>query len=288
MNSVIIAFLLTIIAGLSTGIGSLIAYFIKKPKIEYLSFALGLSGGVMTYISFVELLPQAIEAIGITQGVWGEVWGISLFFIGVGFMWLIDLIIPEVENPHHIVIVMEGEEDAEQSRTPPIAQIKRQPQKELKISESSKKDLMKTGLITAFAIAIHNFPEGLVTFGTALRDTSLGIVLMIAIAIHNIPEGISVSIPIYYATGNKKKAFWYSFLSGAAEPVGAALGYLILFSFLNDQIIGGMLGFIAGVMVYISLDEILPTAQKYDKKGHLTIAGIVVGMLIMAMTLLLL
>ena len=147
---------------------------------------------------------------------------------------------------------------------------------------------MKTGIVTALAIAIHNFPEGLVTFGAALSDTSLGILLAIAIAIHNIPEGISVSVPIYYATGNRRKAFWYSFLSGLAEPIGAALGYLILFSFINDQIIGGLLGFIAGVMVYISLDEILPTAQRYDKKGHLTIIGIIVGMVVMAVSLVLL
>jgi len=275
MDSVLAAFLLVSIAGLSTGIGSLIAYFIKTPKLGFLSFALGLSGGVMIYVSFVELLPQAIDAAG-------EIWGVAVFFIGVAFMFLLDQVIPEkVENPHHIVAVIEEEanKDTDTGENKTEAP---------KISDSAKKGLMKTGIVTALAIAIHNFPEGLATFGAALQNTSLGIVLAIAIAIHNIPEGISVSIPIYYATGNKKKAFWYSFLSGVAEPIGAALGYLILFSFLTDKIIGGMLGFIAGVMVYISLDEILPTAQKYDKKGHLTIIGIIVGMVVMAASLILL
>jgi len=268
-----VPFILVTIAGLSTGIGSLIAYFIKKPNLGFLSFALGLSGGVMTYVSFVELLPQAIDAAG-------EIWGVIVFFIGVAFMFILDQVIPEkVENPHHIVVELEKKAENTESE-------KKKEKPEL--SESAKKGLMKTGIVTALAIAIHNFPEGLATFAAALSDTSLGIVLAIAIAIHNIPEGISVSIPIFYATGNKKKAFWYSFLSGVAEPVGAAIGYLILFSFMTPQIIGGLLGFIAGVMVYISLDEILPTAQKYDKKGHLTIIGIIVGMLIMAASLILL
>jgi ZIP family zinc transporter len=276
MDSVLIAFLLTILAGLSTGIGSLIAYFIRKPKLEILSFALGLSGGVMTYVSFVELLPQATSAIG-------DIWGVGTFFIGIVSMFLLDQIIPDVENPHHIVVVMEEEQ---KTRSVELEQERKKNESEL--SDTAKKKLMKTGLVTALAIAIHNFPEGLVTFGSALSDHNLGIVLACAIAIHNIPEGISVSVPIFYATGNRKKAFWYSFFSGVAEPVGALFGYLILFSFINDQIIGGMLGFIAGVMVYISMDEILPTAQRYDKKGHLTITGIITGMIIMAASLILL
>ena len=255
----------------------LIEILAQQKRIDRRKFfsTLGLSGGVMTYVSFVELFPQGIEAAG-------EVWGVTVFFIGVGFMFLLDQVIPEkVENPHHIVSVIEEEQNSIDTQEP-------SEKLSSKITESSKKSLMKTGIVTALAIAIHNFPEGLATFGAAISDTSLGIVLAVAISIHNIPEGISVSVPIFYATGNRRKAFWYSFLSGLAEPVGAALGYLILFSFITDQIIGGMLGFIAGIMVYISLDEILPTAQKYDKKGHLTIIGIVVGMLVMAISLVLL
>ena len=258
------AFLLTILAGLSTGIGSLIAFFIKKPKMSYLSFALGLSGGVMLYISFMELLPQGIEAIG-------EVWGIIILFAGMLFIGIMDFILPEVENPHHIVDSECLEQEA----------------KECDEDETNKdkSKLMKMGLVMALAIGFHNFPEGLATFGSALGDANLGILTAIAIALHNIPEGISVSIPIYYATYNKKKAFLYSFLSGLAEPIGAAVGYLILRPYLNDQVIGGLLVFISGVMIYISLDEILPTAHHYGQ-GHIVIIGIVLGMLIMAISLL--
>ena len=250
------AFVLTIIAGLSTGIGSAIAYFIKKPRMIYLSFSLGFSAGVMIYVSFVELLPQALENVG-------EILGISAFFIGVIFIGVIDMIIPKEKNPHHFKLSSED------------------------IGVRKDAVLMRTGLFTALAIGIHNFPEGLATFGAALSDVKLGVVIALAIAIHNIPEGISVSVPIFYATGNKKKAFFYSFLSGIAEPVGAAVGFLILLPFLSDAVIVCLMAFVAGIMVYISLDELLPVAHRYGH-SHTVIIGIVLGMFIMALSLLIL
>ncbi len=257
------AFILTILAGLSTGIGSLIAFFIKKPKMSYLSFALGLSGGVMLYISFMELLPQGMEAIG-------EFWGIVVLFSGMLFMGIMDFLLPEVENPHHIVDSECLEEESKKCNDE---------------TNENKSKLMRMGLVMAFAIGFHNFPEGMATFGTALSDINLGILTAFAIALHNIPEGISVSIPIFYATNNRKKAFLYSFLSGLAEPIGAVIGYLILRPYLTEQVIGGLLVFISGVMIYISLDEILPTAHHYGQ-GHIVIIGIVLGMIIMAVSLL--
>ncbi len=248
-----IAFILTIIAGLSTGIGSAIAYFIKKPKITYLSFSLGLSAGVMIYISFMELLPDALKVVG-------KPWGLAAFFTGIATVGMIDLLISEPENPHDF----EGLDE-------PTA-----------VRDSSR--LMKTGLLTALAIGIHNFPEGLATFASALGDVKLGIFIAIAIAIHNIPEGIAVSVPIFYATSNKNKAFFYSFLSGLSEPIGALVGYLILMPFLTPAVLSALLAFVAGVMVYISLDELVPMAHRYGH-GHLAIAGVVSGMLIMAVTL---
>ena len=185
-----IALLLTVLAGLSTGIGSAIAYFIKRPKIVYLAFALGLSAGVMIYISFMEMLPDALETLG-------EGWGVLVFFIGIAVMALVDLMVPEPENPHNYADLEE----------PTVAQ--------------GSHKLMRTGLFTALAIGIHNFPEGLATFAAALSSVRLGAFIAIAIAIHNIPEGIAVSVPIFYATQNRKKAFIYSFLSGVSEPVGA-------------------------------------------------------------------
>jgi len=200
------ALLLTVIAGLSTGIGSAIAYFIKKPRIAYLSFSLGLSAGVMIYISFMELLPGSFKAVG-------EIWGLLSFFIGIAAIGLIDALIPEAENPHEY--------------------------KGLDAPTSPRKDnyLMRTGVLTALAIGIHNFPEGLATFTMALSDVKLGVFIAIAIAIHNIPEGIAVSVPIFYATSNKNKAFFYSFLSGVSEPVGAIVGYLILLPFLTPAVL---------------------------------------------------
>lgn len=255
-ENVNLALLLTLLAGLSTGIGSTIAYFIKKPRIVYLAFALGLSAGVMIYISFMEMLPTAIHDIG-------ELRAIIAFFIGIGVIALIDLLVPEQENPHEFAGIAE-----------PTGQ-----------PESGK--LMRTGLMTALAIGIHNFPEGLATFAAALGDLRFGIFIAIAIAIHNIPEGIAVSVPILFATNNKNKAFFYSFLSGLSEPVGAIVGYLILMPFLSPALLAALLAFVAGIMIYISLDELLPTAHRYGH-GHLVIAGIVAGMLIMAISLLML
>lgn len=253
---IIFAFVLTLIAGLSTGIGSLIAYLIRKPKMIYLSFSLGFSAGVMIFVSFVELLPQSVNQIG-------QVTGIIVFFLGILLTTFIDMLIPEARNPHHY--------------------------KEMPNGQTLKADkiLLRTGLFTALAIAIHNFPEGLTTFGTTLVDERLGIVIALAIAIHNIPEGISVSVPIFYATGNRKKAFQYSFLAGLAEPFGAVIGFLILLPFLSSLLLSSLLAFVAGIMVYISIDELLPMAHQYGH-SHTVILGFILGMALMAISLLML
>lgn len=252
-----IALALTLLAGLSTGIGSAIAYFIRRPKIVYLAFALGLSAGVMIYVSFMELLPAAIEMVGEWQG-------IVFFFFGIAFIAMVDLLVPEPENPHNY-------EGLDQPET----------------GSHDERQLMRTGVMTALAIGIHNFPEGLATFASALSDTRLGVFIAIAIAIHNIPEGIAVSVPIFYATGDKNKAFLYSFLSGVSEPVGALIGFLLLMPFLKPVVLAGTLAFVAGIMIYISLDELLPMAHRYGH-GHLVISGIVLGMLVMAVSLVML
>ena len=253
-ENVSIALLLTSIAGLSTGIGSAIAYFIKKPKMGYLSFFLGFSSGVMIYISFVELIPLAFESTG-------EMWGFIGFFIGILFIGFIDIIIPEAENPHHFKAPYD------------IA------------GTLGDENLMRSGLFTGLAIGIHNFPEGLAAFGTALSNVKLGIFTTIAIAIHNIPEGISVSVPIFYATRDRKKAFIYSFLSGLTEPIGAIISFIMLMPFLSEQLLASLLAFVAGIMVYVSLDELLPMAHRYGQ-GHTVILGVVFGMFIVGFGLL--
>ncbi|KQC05586.1 MAG: zinc transporter ZupT [Candidatus Cloacimonas sp. SDB] len=265
-QNVLFAFGLTLFAGLATGIGSALAFFTKRTNIKFLSVALGFSAGVMIYVSMIEIFYKAkisLQAdLGVRAGYWATVGG---FFAGILLIGIIDKVIPAFENPHEIHKVEEIENTS-------------------KVNDTQK--LMRMGMFTALAIAVHNFPEGFATFLSAIKNPTLGISIAVAIAIHNIPEGISVSIPIYYATNSRKKAFWYSFASGLAEPVGALVGYFILFYFLSDVLFGIVFSAVAGIMVYISLDELLPAAQKYGKH-HLSIYGLVLGMAVMAFSLLL-
>ena len=265
-QSVLIAFGLTLFAGLSTGFGSALAFFAKRTNTKFLSAALGFSAGVMIYVSFVEIFPKAkdclVNELGQVAGYWTTV---LAFFGGILFIGIIDKLVPEFENPHEV-------HRAEEMDAEDLA--------------AEFKKLYRMGLFTALAIAIHNFPEGMATFVSALKDTRLGIAIAVAIAIHNIPEGIAVSIPIYYATNNRKKAFIYSFLSGLSEPVGAIIGYAIVSSFFNDIVFGVLFASVAGIMVFISLDELLPTAREYGRH-HLAAYGLVAGMVVMALSLLL-
>ncbi len=277
---VVIAFALTLFAGLSTGIGSAIALFVRRTNTTFLTVALGFSTGVMLYVSFVELLAGAFDTLGDLHGEkLGGLYAILAFFGGVMLILIIDRLIPHDENPHEMKSV---EEIAELGKTKRNTQ--RNTQRKSKAQDSK---LLRTGLMTALVLAIHNFPEGMATFLAALKDIHIAIPIAVAIAIHNIPEGIAVSVPIYYATGNRKRAFWLSFFSGLAEPLGALVGYLILAPFLNDTLFGIMFAAIAGIMVFISLDELLPAAREYGKHHH-AIYGLIAGMAVMAFSLLLL
>lgn len=265
LSTVLFAFALTLFAGLATGIGGALSLLTKKTNTKFLSAALGFSAGVMLYVSFVEIFPKAQEALraelGEVKGSWATV---GSFFLGILLIALIDRLVPSEENPHeiHTVEEMDGK------------------------SESHKKNLMRMGLFTALAVGIHNFPEGLATFIAALSDPQLGIPIAAAIAIHNIPEGIAVAVPVFYATGSRRKAFKLSFLSGLSEPIGALIGYLFLFRLFNDITFGIVFAAVAGIMVYISLDELLPSAREYGEP-HLSIYGLVAGMVVMSVSLLL-
>ncbi|TWI58138.1 zinc transporter ZupT [Halalkalibacter nanhaiisediminis] len=265
-ENLLLAFGLTLMAGLATGIGSLLAFFTSTTNTKFLSFSLGFSAGVMIYVSMIEIFVKAQDALvaslGNELGNWMTVAG---FFGGMILIALIDRFIPKQGNPHEVKTV----EDMNK------------PNKEVK-----DRQLLKMGTFTALAIAIHNFPEGIATFTSALQDPSLGIAIAIAIAIHNIPEGIAVSVPVYFATGDKKKAFKLSFLSGLSEPVGAIVAYLFLMPYLNDTMFGIIFAAVAGIMIFISLDELLPAAKKYDE-AHTSIYGLIGGMAVMAISLLL-
>jgi ZIP family zinc transporter len=295
MNNVWFALGLTLFAGMATGIGSAIAFLAKRTNYRFLSVATGFSAGVMLYVSFVEIfikgVDSLVESYGDPMGHWINA---ASFFGGMALIGIIDALIPHAENPHEIHTEAEIAPlhdplapipDSETLQMKYVADVNHQ--------TPHDKKLLRMGMFTALAIAIHNFPEGLATFLAALEDPSLGIPIAIAIALHNIPEGISVSVPIFYATGNRKKAFIYSFLSGLAEPVGAGIAYLAMRYFLGGdsgvippQVMGILFGGVAGIMVYISLDELLPTSRAYGK-GHDSLIGLVAGMFVMALSLLL-
>ena len=264
-TNLIYAFLLTLFAGLSTGIGGVLAFFIKKDNILALSLGLGFSAGVMIYVSFTELLQESkhylISSFGNNTGEWLS---IALFFTGMAIAAIIDKLLPD-DVSHHILNISDSEYN----------------------ERFSKCKLCRTGLFMAIVIAIHNFPEGLATFMAGLTNITLGISIAIAIAIHNIPEGIAVALPIYHATKSRRKAFTFSLLSGMAEPIGAVVGYFCLRTILNDYTFGILLAIVAGIMIYIAFDELLPMAREYGN-GHVEILGVSLGMLVMAVSLVLL
>ncbi|EMU6413309.1 zinc transporter ZupT [Campylobacter jejuni] len=281
-EQIFISMLLTLFAGFSTAIGSIIAFFSRKDDLRVLSLGLGFSAGVMIYISFMEILPTALKDFkNHYDSHWAELLGLACFFGGILISLLIDKLIPEDVNPH------EPKEDLSELKICPLPQKGQNPPKfhpGEKLHQINTKALKRTGIFTALAIAIHNFPEGFATFISSLDNLTLGIAIAIAVAIHNIPEGLAVSLPIYHATGDKKKAFIYSALSGFAEPLGAFVGALILLPFIGDLTLAISFAVIAGIMVFISLDELLPAAKTYDK-AHDSLYGLIVGMAIMALSL---
>ena len=298
MSGVWYAFALTALAGLATGVGSAIAFFAKRTNYRFLSISTGFSAGVMLYVSFVEIFAKSHDALCEACGdYWGSWANAASFFGGIGLIGLIDALIPTAENPHELHSEQETAPLHDASAPWPdfdgLNSREGQKPTDTHIHIRHDRKLLRMGLFTALAIGIHNFPEGLATFVAALKDPGVGVAIAIAIALHNIPEGISVSVPIFYATGNRKKAFCYSLLSGLAEPIGAAIAYVAIRLAVGDgggpmppAVMGVLFGGVAGIMVYISLDELLPTSRAYGR-GHDSILGLIAGMLVMAMSLLL-
>lgn len=253
MNHLALAFTLSFLAGAASAVGGLFSFFIKKENLCALAIGLGFSAGVMIYVSFMEILPHAQAALTSIYGSYGPVFTVILFFAGIGLAWGVDRCLP----PLHI--------------------------KEDTLKQTAK--LKQTGIFTAVALALHNFPEGLATFFSALDSVTLGFSIALAVAIHNIPEGIAVALPVYHSTGSRSKAFWASAVSGLAEPVGALVGYFILSAILQEALLGVLFAGVSGIMVYLALDELLPTAHDYGQ-GHQVISGVIGGMVLMAVVLL--
>lgn len=266
------ALLLTLFAGLATGIGSVIGFFAKRTNKKFLCFSLGLSAGVMIYISFMEMLHTSridLEALMGSPRL-GDLMAVGLFFGGVILAALIDKLIPEAENPHELHNVEEMQGDDNQHH-----------------QHHNIRKLKHMGLVTAIGIAVHNFPEGIATFMAAYEDLGMGVAIAVAVAIHNIPEGIAVSVPIYHATGSRLRAFWYSFASGLAEPLGALLTWGLLMPFLSPMLLSCVMAAVAGIMIYISFDELLPATHYYGE-NHIALLGLFLGMAVMALSMILL
>ncbi len=254
---------LTLLAGLCTGIGGLASVVPRRTSGPFLSVALGFSAGVMFYVSFLEIMPKALQSLtAATDPAAGQWAAVTAFFGGILVIGVIDRLVPEPINPH----------EPSQVHDPATA--------------ARRRRMMKTGTVTALAIGIHNFPEGFATFVAGLTDLSVALPVALAIALHNIPEGVAVAVPIREATGSRRKAVRWSFISGLAEPAGALIGFALLMPFMNDFTLGLTFAVVAGIMVFISLDELLPTAREYGKH-HLAMYGLVGGMAVMAVSLLL-
>lgn len=268
-NALLLAFLVTLGAGLATGIGSTLAFFTKTTNKSFFAIAMGFSAGVMVYLSFVEILPKSTQYISeTTSPVQASAVAAIAMVAGMIVMAIIDALVPSGANPHENTEIELLGTDRERSEA------------------RANKILLRTGVFVALAIAIHNFPEGLATFLLVLDDPEIGIALAIAVALHNIPEGIAVSVPVYYATKSKAKAFRLSFLSGLAEPAGAVIGYLLLAQFLDHFVLGILFAMVAGVMVFLAIDTLLPTARN-SARGHLSVYGFIAGVAVMAASLVL-
>ena len=263
-NNFAIAFSLTMLAGLTTAIGGIIAFITKKDNLKVLSLGLGFSAGVMIFISLVDIIPGAENLLKVNfpdSYRWMVFGG---FLVGLLLSVAIDYFLPD-----HV--------DTEELLHPDDPEA---------YSHSHYK-LQRAGFMTAIAICIHNFPEGMATFLTTTQSITLGVSVAFAIAIHNIPEGIAVALPIYHATGKKRYAMLYAALSGITEPIGALVGMMIFGLFVPNILVGVLMAGVAGIMTYISFDTLLPLAKEYGN-WHLSIVGIMSGILFIWLSLILL
>lgn len=259
LTPVAVALLISLVAGLSTALGGLIAILVKRPGPRFNGLTLGFAAGVMILLSFVELLSEGIDALGVTLAM-------LAFFVGMGFMFVLDFVIPHDYIEHHDHPEEPHNDDVE---------------------HRNKGRLSRTALLLAVGIAIHNFPEGMATFVAALHDLRLGLAIGLAVALHNVPEGLAVAAPVYAATGSRLKAFLWALYSGLAEPLGALVAAAVLFPFLGEALLGWLMAGVAGCMVAIALDEAMPAAKLHGSP-HTPMIGAMLGMAVAAGSIMLL
>ena len=277
-SNVLISFLLTLFVGLTMGLGSLFSFLIKGENKKFLSLALSFSAGIMLYISFMGILPESMHLIEETiPGTKGHLIVLASFFGGMIFTALFEKWVHSMGGHYHPHI-------DDDSHTHSQDHLHDHSHNHSHRGNEEKSHLEKLGLVTAISIAIHNLPEGLAIFTAGLKDISLAIPLALAVILHNIPLSIAIAVPIYYSTGSKKKAFLYPTLVGLCQPLGAIVGYMVFANFFNDLLFGVLFGIISGIMIFVSLDELLPASQKYEDH-HYSVYGTILGMLVMAISL---
>ena len=256
-----LALILTTLAGLATLLGGFITFFIKKNSLKALSVGIAFSTGVMIFIALNELLHESQEYFEVAHETYAQHFAYACFFLGIILASLVDFLMP-AHNEEHLVL------------------------DEIETNEN-KQEIKRAGILTAITISMHSIPESLATFFVASANLALGIPMTIAIAIHNIPLGSAIAIPVFHATGKKRLAIFYSFLSSLVGPLSALFGWIFLKNFMNETIIGALFGLVAGIMIYISLDTLFPLARKYGD-NHQVITGIVAGMFFISISLLML
>ena len=249
------ALLMSLAAGMSTLLGALIILFTKRKNERLITASLGFAAGVMISVSFVDLLPGAWEGMTAFVGHAPAVLlSVLLLLIGVLLSAGLDRLVP------HETVHGAGED------------------------ERRHQNLFRAGFVSMLAMSIHNFPEGIATFMAGYEDAALGISITLAIAFHNIPEGITVAMPIYFSTGSRRKAFRYTFLSGIAEPIGAVLAFLLLRPLINGLVLGLIFSLISGIMLYIAIEELIPSSREYGYT-RLALWSTFAGIALMPLTL---
>lgn len=264
-NNIGLAFSLTMLAGLTTAIGGAIAFVTKKDNLKTLSVGLGFSAGVMIFVSLVDIIPSSESLLKVNFPNIYQWLVFGGFILGILVSVLIDYFLPDHVDTEELLHPDAPEED----------------------NHFKHYKLKRAGILTAIAICVHNFPEGMATFLTTTQDITLGFSVALAIAIHNIPEGIAVALPIYHVTGKKRYAMLYAALSGITEPIGALVGMLIFGLFIPQILVGFLMAAVGGIMTYISFDTLLPLAKEYGN-WHLSIVGIMSGIIFIWLSLILL
>lgn len=269
ISNLALSFALTLVVGLSMGVGSLLSFFIKEANKRFLALSLSFSAGIMIYVSFMAILPEGIELVeGYIGDEIGHTIGLMAFFGGMIMIAILEKFIHTVGGDIHGHDHGHSHDHSHDHGH----------------NHSNGEHLSKLGIMSAIAIAIHNLPEGLAIFTAGLKDITLAIPIAAAVIMHNIPLSIAISVPIYYSTKSKRKAFLYTLLVGLCQPLGAIIGYLLLSNFFNDGFFGILYTIIAGIMVFVSLDELLPISQKYEDH-HISVYGAIAGMIVMAISL---